>query len=104
MMNVSVVTNLPPPPVVRPSVYIYSPANNARFVAPTNLTLYARAVETTGVVLTKEFFAGGLQSRRGAEQQPDRGVESEHRTAFRFFAVFDGMGGTASPNRPLIPP
>ena len=104
VVNISVVTNLPPPPVVRPSVYIYSPANNARFVAPTNLTLYARAVETTGVVLTKEFFAGGLQSRRGAEQQPDRGVESEHRTAFRFFAVFGGMGGTAPPNRPLIPP
>src|ERR1039458_1765236 len=58
VVNISVVTNLPPPPVVRPSVYIYSPTNNARFVAPTNLTLYARAVETTGVVQTVEFFAG----------------------------------------------
>src|ERR1022692_2438856 len=58
VMSISVVTNLPPPPVIRPSVYIYSPANNARFVAPTNLTLYARAVETTGVVQTVEFFAG----------------------------------------------
>src|ERR1039458_3062302 len=58
VVNISVVTNLPPPPVIRPSVYIYSPANNARFVAPTNLTLYARAVETTGVVQTVEFFAG----------------------------------------------
>jgi hypothetical protein len=58
VVNISVVTNLPPPPVVRPSVYIYSPTNYARFVAPTNLTLYARAVETTGVVQTVEFFAG----------------------------------------------
>src|ERR1019366_10268560 len=58
VVNISVVTNLPPPPVVRPAVYIYSPANNARFVAPTNLTLYARAVETAGTVQTVEFFAG----------------------------------------------
>ena len=28
------------------------------FLAPANLTLYARAVETTGVVETVEFFAG----------------------------------------------
>jgi hypothetical protein len=58
VVSISVVTNLPPPPVVRPAVYIYSPTNNARFVAPTNLTLYARAVESTGVVQTVEFFAG----------------------------------------------
>src|ERR1035437_1067966 len=58
VVNISVVTNLPPPPVVRPYVYIYSPTNNARFVAPANLTLYARAFESTGVVQTVEFFAG----------------------------------------------
>src|ERR1019366_2332576 len=58
VVSISVVTNFPPPPVVRPSVYIYSPTNYARFLAPTNLTLYARAVETTGVVQTVEFFAG----------------------------------------------
>jgi hypothetical protein len=58
VVSISVVTNLPPPPVVRPSIYIYSPTNNARFVAPTNLTLYARAVETAGTVQTVEFFAG----------------------------------------------
>src|ERR1035441_6617901 len=57
VVNISVVTNLPPPPVVRPYVYIYSPTNNARFVAPANLTLYARAFESTGVVQTVEFFA-----------------------------------------------
>ena len=51
------ITVLAPPPV-RPSVYIYSPTNNSRFVAPTNLSLFARAVETTGTVQTVEFFAG----------------------------------------------
>src|ERR1039457_1244892 len=56
-VNITVLTP-PPPPVVWPSVYIYSPANNARFVAPTNLTLYARAVETAGTLQTVEFFAG----------------------------------------------
>ena len=32
-VNITVLTP-PPPPVVRPSVYIYSPANNSKFVAP----------------------------------------------------------------------
>jgi len=44
-------------PVVRPAVYLYSPINGARFLAPANLTLYARAVETGGTVATVQFFA-----------------------------------------------
>jgi hypothetical protein len=59
VVTVNVVTNFPPPPPVRPSVYIYSPTNGAHFPAPANLTLYARAVEgATGIVQTVEFFAG----------------------------------------------
>ena len=56
-VNITVLTP-PPPPPVRPLVYIYSPTNGAMFLVPANLTLYARAVETTGVVQTVEFFAG----------------------------------------------
>ena len=55
VVTISVVTNLP---VVRPAVYIYSPANGASFLAPTNLTLYARGYESTGTVQTVQFFAG----------------------------------------------
>ena len=44
-------------PVVHPAVYIYSPTNGAMFLTPTNLTLYARAVETAGTVATVQFFA-----------------------------------------------
>jgi hypothetical protein len=58
VVNINVVTNFPPPPPVRPSVAIYSPTNGARYLAPANLILYARAVETTGTVQTVEFFAG----------------------------------------------
>jgi hypothetical protein len=50
------VTNVPPP-VVRPSVYIYSPANGSTFHTPTNLALYARAVENQGAVAAVQFFA-----------------------------------------------
>src|ERR1017187_3148890 len=48
-VNITVATP-PPPPPVRPAVYIYSPTNGAMFLVPANLTLYARAVESTGVV------------------------------------------------------
>jgi hypothetical protein len=48
------VTNPPPP---KPVVYIYSPTNNSRFLAPANLTLYARAIETGGTVATVTFVA-----------------------------------------------
>jgi hypothetical protein len=51
------VTNAPPP-VVRPSVYIYSPTNYAVYSPPANLILYARAVESAGTVATVQFFAG----------------------------------------------
>ena len=46
------------PPVYRPSVYIYSPTNGARFAAPASLTICARAYEQNGTVQTVEFFAG----------------------------------------------
>ena len=45
-------------PVVRPSVYIPFPTNNSVFHAPTNLTLYARAVESAGTIASVQFFAG----------------------------------------------
>src|SRR5208337_2422297 len=35
-----------------------SPTNNSIFLAPANLTLYARAAESAGTVQTVEFFAG----------------------------------------------
>ena len=47
-------------PIVRPSVYIYSPTNGSMFLSPANLKLYARAVETAGTVATVEFFANNL--------------------------------------------
>ncbi|MCX6905081.1 MAG: Ig-like domain-containing protein, partial [Verrucomicrobia bacterium] len=57
VVNITV-TNSPPPPVVRPYVYIYSPANGAKFAAPATLTLLARAYESNGLVQTVQFFAG----------------------------------------------
>ncbi len=50
------VTN-PPPPVLKPSVYIYSPASGATYPAPATVNIYARAYESTGMVTTVEFFA-----------------------------------------------
>ena len=55
--NPPAITTNPP---ARPSVYIYSPTNNARFAGPANLTLYARAAESTGTVATVQFFANNL--------------------------------------------
>ena len=81
VVNISVVTNLPPPPVVRPAVYIYSPTNGAQYLAPATLTLYARAVETSGTVQTVEFFAGKHESGRGVEQQPGSSDEYQQRAA-----------------------
>lgn len=52
---VTITVSNPPPP--KPEVYIYSPTNNSKFYAPTNLTLYARAVETGGTVATVTFVA-----------------------------------------------
>jgi len=54
-VNITVISN--PPPVVRPSVGIYSPANGAQFIAPANINIYARAVESGGTVATVQFFA-----------------------------------------------
>lgn len=46
-----------PPPVILPTTYIFSPTNTAKFLAPANLTLYARAAETGGQVASVQFFA-----------------------------------------------
>jgi len=59
VVSVSVVTNIPPI-TVRPSVGIYFPTNGSTFFAPTNVTVYARAVESAGVVATVQFFANSL--------------------------------------------
>jgi Big-like domain-containing protein len=53
------VTNIPPP-VIHPSVAIYSPANGTTYHAPTNVNIYARAVESTGMVAAVEFFANNV--------------------------------------------
>ena len=53
-----VVSNLPPVP---PSVAIYSPANGAKFVTPTNIYIYARAVAIApDTVASVQFFANSL--------------------------------------------
>src|ERR1017187_9035739 len=39
VVNIYVVTNIPPH-IVRPSVYIYSPANGTTYLAPTNVNIY----------------------------------------------------------------
>ena len=59
VVNISVVTNIPPV-IVRPSVGIYSPTNGTTFNAPTNVNIYARAVETPGLVATVQFFANSI--------------------------------------------
>src|SRR5208283_1263391 len=41
-----------------PYVYMWSPTNGAMYLAPANLTLYARAVGNTNPVQTVQFFAG----------------------------------------------
>jgi hypothetical protein len=55
---VTVIVSNVPPPVLHPAVYIYSPTNGAMYLAPANLTLYARAAESGGTVQTVQFFAG----------------------------------------------
>src|SRR5262249_34265509 len=56
VVSVTVVTNFPPP---HPYVYIYSPTNGSTYLAPANLTIYARAYESGGGgVQTVQFFAG----------------------------------------------
>ena len=56
VVNITVVTNTPPV-VVRPSVYIYSPTNGARFVTPATVGIYVHALESTGTIATVQFFA-----------------------------------------------
>ncbi len=55
VVNISIVTNLPPP---TPVVYIYSPTNNSKFIAPANVGIYAHALETGGAIGSVQFFAG----------------------------------------------
>jgi hypothetical protein len=59
VVNIYVVTNIPPV-IVRPLVGIYSPATGATYLAPTNVNIYARAVESNGLVATVQFFANSL--------------------------------------------
>jgi len=59
VVNISVVTNLPPP-IVGPSVAIYSPANGTTYTQPATINIYARAVESTGTVATVQFFANSI--------------------------------------------
>ena len=59
VVNIYVVTNIPPH-IVRPSVYIYSPANGTTYLAPTNVNIYARGYESNGLVATVQFFANSL--------------------------------------------
>jgi hypothetical protein len=54
-----IVTNLPPP-VIHPSVGIYSPANGASYLAPATVKIYARAYESTGMVAIVEFFENSV--------------------------------------------
>ena len=73
VVNISVVTNLPPPPPVRPSVYIYSPTNGATYLAPANLTLLCASGgndrnRSDGGVLCRDRQPGC-----GVEQQPGGG-------------------------------
>ncbi len=56
VVNITVVTNTPPP-VIRPSVYIYSPTNGTSFVAPAAVGIYVHALESTGTIATVQFFA-----------------------------------------------
>lgn len=56
VVNITVVTNTPPP-VIRPSVYIYSPTNGAKFVTPAAVGIYVHALESTGTIATVQFFA-----------------------------------------------
>jgi len=43
---------------VPPTVHLLSPTNNAVFITPTNITIYATASDTNGWITTVEFFAG----------------------------------------------
>ena len=56
VVNITVATNTPPV-VVRPSVYIYSPTNGAKFVTPAAVGIYVHALESTGTIATVQFFA-----------------------------------------------
>ncbi len=53
------VTNVPPP-VIKPSVYLYSPANGSLFLAPATVNISARAYESTGQVASVEFFENNV--------------------------------------------
>ena len=75
------VTNVPPP-VIRPSVGIYSPANGATYSAPATVNIYARAYESTGLVATVQFFANSLSL--GVVPNSSQVIVSNISTAFLF--------------------
>ena len=79
-------------PIVHPAVYIYSPTNGAMFLAQANLTLYSRAVESSGIVATVEFFANnaslGVVSNSSQTVYPN--VSSEPLLALAWSNVLTG--------------
>jgi hypothetical protein len=57
---VNITVSNAPTPVFHPATYIYSPTNDSMFLAPANLTIYARAFESGGQVATVQFFADNV--------------------------------------------
>ncbi len=78
---VTITVQTPPPPVVRPSVYIPYPTNGSIYLAPASLTIYARAVESGGTIATVQFFAGstslGIVTNGPGVQVTNLNVEPE---------------------------
>jgi hypothetical protein len=81
VVTISVVTNIPPA-IVRPSVGIYSPANGTTYLAPTNVNICARAVESPGQVATVQFFANSLSL--GIVSNSSQTIVSNISTAYLF--------------------
>jgi hypothetical protein len=58
-VDITVTTNLPPPPTnIPPVVAIASPPDGAVFIAPADVLIYAEAFDPDGFVRTVQFFAG----------------------------------------------
>ncbi len=57
-VNITVITNLPPPTNIPPVVAIETPLNGAVFEAPANIPVVAYAHDPDGYVRTVQFFAG----------------------------------------------
>ena len=57
-LNLVYTTGGSPPPNAPPSVSLSSPANNATFTTPANITLNANAGDSDGTVTQVDFYAG----------------------------------------------